>query len=166
MFDKLIDVVLSLWSHIIPWFVVDEWQRAIVLRFGRFHAEVGPGFHWKIPAVDRSIEVDTVTFMQDLSAQSVGEYVFRAVLSYRIVDAKAFLLKVGGGRDALQDAALGVLGKHVQADPDAHAKAALREIRKRARAWGIEVDKLSFADHAKAPTYRVVGLPDGVHSAS
>lgn len=159
MFDKLLDVVISLWSTLVPWVVVDEWERAVILRVGKFHREVGPGLHWKIPGVDEPHKVTIVTFVQDLSAQSVGPLVFRAVLSYRITDAKKSYLEVSNVRDALQDAALAALSKYAQQDPDAHAKLALKEIRRRARAWGIEVDKLSFADHAQAPTYRVVGLP-------
>jgi regulator of protease activity HflC (stomatin/prohibitin superfamily) len=49
---------------------LDEWERAIVLRFGKFHSVRGPGLFFLIPLVDRAVQtVDIRIRVTDFSAQ-------------------------------------------------------------------------------------------------
>ena len=40
-------------------YTVREYERAVVLRFGKYHTEVGPGLHFKIPWIDERVLIDT-----------------------------------------------------------------------------------------------------------
>ncbi|MDR0411542.1 MAG: slipin family protein [Treponema sp.] len=49
---------------------LDEWERAIVLRFGKFHAVKGPGLFFLLPVADRVVQtVDIRIRVTDFSAQ-------------------------------------------------------------------------------------------------
>lgn len=148
--------MLAVWRSLLPFVVLDDFEAGVVLRFGRAHRDLGPGFHWLIPFADQCLQANTVPYLHDLPAQSVGPYVFRAVVTYRVVDARRFLLGVEDGRSAIEDAALGALAEHCSDDPAEHLKRALRAIKLRVKHWGIEVDRLSFADHTKTRTYRLI----------
>lgn len=39
-------------------YTVREYERAVVLRYGRYHTEVGPGLHFKIPWIDERVLVN------------------------------------------------------------------------------------------------------------
>jgi hypothetical protein len=52
MFDRILDWIDRGWAHLKPFFVVDAFEKAGVLRFGQYHRSAEPGFHWKIPFVD------------------------------------------------------------------------------------------------------------------
>lgn len=48
-------LVYVIWSGV---YTVREYERAVVLRFGKYHTEVGPGLHFKMPWIDQRILVD------------------------------------------------------------------------------------------------------------
>lgn len=51
--------------------VLDEWQRGVVLRFGRSMGVRGPGLILLIPFVERMVRVDTRTITMDVEPQDV-----------------------------------------------------------------------------------------------
>ena len=48
-------LIYVIWSGV---YTVREYERAVVLRFGKYHTEVGPGLHFKMPWIDQRILVD------------------------------------------------------------------------------------------------------------
>jgi regulator of protease activity HflC (stomatin/prohibitin superfamily) len=148
--------LLAVWRSLLPFVVLDEFEAGVVLRLGRPHRDLGPGFHPLIPFAEQCLQTNTVPYLHDLPPQSVGPYVFRAVVTYSVVDPRRFLLGVEDGRSAIEDACLGALCETVDPDPIVHLKRALRVVKQRVKHWGIEVDRLSFADHTKTRTYRLI----------
>jgi len=54
VFGKLFDTIMNFINLFRFWIVLDEFERGVILRFGRFHKKVGPGFHWRRPlSIDR-----------------------------------------------------------------------------------------------------------------
>ena len=51
--------------------ILPEWERGVVLRFGRLMAVRGPGLIYLIPGVERLIRVDTRTITMDIAPQDV-----------------------------------------------------------------------------------------------
>ena len=51
--------------------ILPEWERGVVLRFGRFHSVRGPGLIILIPGVERLIRVDTRTITMDIQPQDI-----------------------------------------------------------------------------------------------
>lgn len=46
---KLIDAVFGALDLFRVWVVLYEYERGVMLRLGRFHRELGPGWHWRVP---------------------------------------------------------------------------------------------------------------------
>lgn len=83
-------------------YTVNERERAVVLRFGEFHAVVGPGLQWRLPFID-SIEKVDVTKVRSVNTQghmlTEDENIVEVVIQvqYQIADPRAFVLDI---RDA------------------------------------------------------------------
>lgn len=52
-----------------PFFVNDEWERSIVLRFGKFDRNRGSGFHFKIPFIEKPVTVPVYEESVDVRKQ-------------------------------------------------------------------------------------------------
>ncbi len=167
VFDRAIDLLLQFWTLLLPACVIEPYQRAIVIRLGKFHRELEPGFHWIIPfGVDRVLDQTVVPSVHCLSPQSLTTRdgkccAVQAVLTWRISDIRKLLLDVDDANSALIDAAHGIIAVHVAgADwgqlttPDFLA-GVHRDIRKRAFRWGIEVLAVQFSDLQQCRSLRL-----------
>jgi regulator of protease activity HflC (stomatin/prohibitin superfamily) len=167
MFDKLIDVLLQCVGWLVPFVVIDEFERGIVLRFGRHQRDLGPGFHWIIPfQVDRVMADNIVPRTVNLGSQSLttkdGKTVVVAgVVTAAIRDARRALLEVEGVDDALQDSCYGAIGALVAAhtwhdiQQEAFADTLTKACRKQAWRFGIEIQRVQLSDLTLARTYRL-----------
>ncbi|MEA3300857.1 MAG: FtsH protease activity modulator HflK [Pseudomonadota bacterium] len=98
---------------------VDEKERAVVLRFGKFVDTVGPGLHWNPPLVD-SVTVVRVTeerqYQNDardlMLTQDENIVDLQLVVQYNIADPKAFVLNVRDPEISLRHATNSAL-RHV-----------------------------------------------------
>ena len=98
---------------------VDEKERAVVLRFGKFLDTVGPGLHWNPPLVD-AVTVVRVTeerqYQNDsrdlMLTQDENIVDLQLVVQYNIADPKAFVLNVKDPEISLRHATNSAL-RHV-----------------------------------------------------
>ncbi|MBI2957451.1 MAG: slipin family protein [Chloroflexi bacterium] len=91
-------VVLVLWFTL-GVRVVRQWERGILLRFGRFVEMRNPGLNFMIPVVDRLIKVDTRILAITLEPQEVitkdnVTIKVDAVVYFRVVDATKAVMNV------------------------------------------------------------------------
>jgi len=80
--------------------ILDQWDRGIVLRLGRFQRQIGPGLYWIVPLIDRMVRrvdqrVMTTSFLAEkaLSRDTVPVNV-DAVLFWHVWDAQKATLEV------------------------------------------------------------------------
>lgn len=79
--------------------ILSEWERGVVLRFGRFVGVRGPGLILIIPLVERIIRVDTRTITMDIQPQDIItldniSMKVNAVIYFRVTDPEASITKV------------------------------------------------------------------------
>jgi len=140
--------------------VANQWERAIVLRLGRFTALRGPGLFLIIPIVDSvpywiDLRVMTTTFKAErtLTKDTVPVDV-DAVLFWKVVDPQKAALDVEDYRNAIawaaQTALRDVIGKTLLADMLEGRDKISRELGKiideRARPWGVDVISVELKD--------------------
>jgi regulator of protease activity HflC (stomatin/prohibitin superfamily) len=94
--------------------VADQYQRAVVLRLGRFQAIRGPGLYWIIPGFEWQFTVDirTVTAAVEQQETITKDNVpvkINAVVWYRIFDPKKAILEVRSVDNAVIQVALTTL---------------------------------------------------------
>jgi regulator of protease activity HflC (stomatin/prohibitin superfamily) len=140
--------------------VADQWDRAVVLRLGKFHALKGPGVFLIIPVVDAipywiDTRVITTGFKAEktLTKDTVPVDV-DAVLFWKVVDPKRAALDVADYRSAIswasQTALRDVIGKTVLAEMlegrDKISSLLQTIIDQRTEPWGINVISVEVKD--------------------
>jgi regulator of protease activity HflC (stomatin/prohibitin superfamily) len=99
MLDKLIDLLVQFVELGQIFFYVDHYNKAVVLRFGKYHRTVGPGPHWMLPlGVEEIMDVNVKPEPQYLDTQSVhtkDEYLVNVGVGYtiRVTEPRTFLLE-------------------------------------------------------------------------
>ena len=161
MFEKLIEWLVEVRDGIKPFFVVDVFEHAGVLRFGRYHRTVGPGLHWKIPFVDKPWEVTTCVTTVRLPAQYLttrdGVPVSLAsIVKYEIVDVEPYIKDIFDQHDVLCDVTMGAIRRAVSESeyqalianpPEAQVATA---VRRAAHRYGFKIHEVTFTSFTKA----------------
>ena len=101
-------------------YIVEEQERAVILRLGKFHEEQQPGLNFKIPVIDQKFEENvTITRResQSVSMLTRDENIVDVTVSaqYRIANLKDFVLNVKGPENSLKQALDSAL-RHVVGD--------------------------------------------------
>ncbi len=140
--------------------VADQWEKAVVLRLGKFRTINGPGLFFIIPVIDMipywiDIRVITTTFKTEktLTKDTVPVDV-DAVLFWKVVDSKKAALDVADYQSAIswasQTALRDVIGKTMLSDMLEGREKISAELQKiideRTEPWGINVISVEVKD--------------------
>lgn len=112
----LLGVVLLIWAAL-GVYQVDEQERGVVLRFGKFYDTVQPGLHWNPPLIDEVsllniTKVRSVSFREIMLTQDENIVEVKLSVQYVIDDPVHFILTVRDPERSLQHAAQSAL-RHV-----------------------------------------------------
>ncbi len=107
-FGFLLGIALLVWlaSGI---YIVDEAERGIVLRLGRYTQTVGPGPHWHIPYPVEQVfkvnvkRVDEVKHRAQMLTKDVNLVQMTVSVQYKVIDPKAYLFSVRDPEYTLQE---------------------------------------------------------------
>src|SRR3972149_197957 len=116
--------------------VADQWEKAIVLRFGRFRGLRGPGMFWVIPIVDRiPIWIDHRVMVTPFSAEKTPLEVedYRAAIAWAAQTALREVI----GQMSLADILVG----RARMDQDLQ-----KIIDERTTPWGVTVQSVEIRD--------------------
>jgi membrane protease subunit HflK len=167
MFDKLIDVLLEWWNHVLPFIIIRDYEEAVLLRFGRFNQVLLPGIHFKIPFFDEVIDQHVVVTTLSLDAQSLytqdrQNIVVKGIIKYKIADVKTFLLEVYDAQDALSDMSQSIIKNVIMSmtleeciDPEMD-NTLTKKVRVEARKWGVDVQQVTLTDIAPMRSIRLI----------
>jgi regulator of protease activity HflC (stomatin/prohibitin superfamily) len=140
--------------------IADQWEKAVVLRLGRFHSLRGPGLFFIIPIVDTvaywiDIRVITTSFTAEktLTKDTVPVDV-DAVLFWKVLDAKKAALEIAEYKSAInwasQTALRDVIGKTMLSEMlegrDKMSNILQKIIDERTEPWGINVISVEVKD--------------------
>lgn len=140
--------------------VANQWERAVVLRLGKFTGMKGPGLFWVLPFIDRVVmwidgRVRTTGFAAEktLTSDTVPVNV-DAVLFWAVTDAEKAALKVEDYREAVawaaQTALRDIIGKTDLARMLVGRESIDNELQKlidaRTHDWGISVNSVEIRD--------------------
>lgn len=167
MFDKLIDVLIEWWNHILPFIIIRDYEQAVLLRFGRFNKVMLPGIHFKLPFFDEVIDQHVVITTLSLDAQSLytkdkQNIVVKAVIKYKISDVKIFLLEVFDAQDALSDMSQSIIKNVIMSMTmdectDSELDNTLtKKVRVEARKWGVDIQQVTLTDLAPIRSFRFI----------
>src|SRR5665647_2847895 len=140
--------------------VADQWEKAVVLRLGRFHSLRGPGLFFIIPVIDTipywidtRVITSSFTAEKTLTKDTVPVDV-DAVLFWKVLDPKKAALDVADYQSAIgwasQTALRDVIGKTMLSDMlegrDKISSELQKIIDERTEPWGVNVISVEVKD--------------------
>ena len=140
--------------------IARQWERGVVLRFGKFRALEGPGLYWIVPVVDsvshlvdQRVRVTDVTAESALTRDTVPVNV-DAIVFWLVWDAKKSVLEVASYFDAIalsaQTALREAIGRHLLAEMITEREALGKELQRildeKTNPWGITVQSVEIRD--------------------
>jgi hypothetical protein len=140
--------------------VADQWEKAAVLRFGRYRGLRGPGLYFVIPVmekisgyVDQRIRVTNVTAESALTRDTVPVNVV-AIVFWVVWDAEKCILEVADFAEAVQMSAqtalLESIGRHQLAQMITERESLGKELQHlldaKTNPWGITVQSVEIRD--------------------
>ncbi|SDM01314.1 membrane protease subunit HflK [Modicisalibacter muralis] len=104
----LVIVALAIWAAS-GFYLVDQSERGVVLRFGKFQDIVNPGLHWNPPLIDdvRMVNVTRVrSISQTKSMLTRDENIVQVAISaqYQVADPRAYALNVRAPERTIESA--------------------------------------------------------------
>ena len=138
--------------------VAQQYERALVFRFGRYIGTKGPGLFWIIPfGIDRAMKVDMRVFTDGVEQQEAMTrdnvpVKANAVIWYRIVKPDLAIIEVQNVRNAVIQVALttlrNLIGQHTLDDvlKEREKLADMLKIRvdQVTESWGVEVQNVEM----------------------
>lgn len=140
--------------------VADQWEKAAVLRFGRYRGLRGPGLYFVVPVmekislyVDQRIRVTNVTAESALTRDTVPVNVV-AIVFWVVWDAEKCILEVADFAEAVQlsaqTALLESIGRHELAQMITEREQLGKQLQKmldaKTNPWGITVQSVEIRD--------------------
>jgi regulator of protease activity HflC (stomatin/prohibitin superfamily) len=153
-----ISFVVGLWAHRIPR-IAAQWERAVVLRLGKFHALKGPGVLLVFPIMDTVRFVDTRLLTLDIPHQQVitrdnVPVMIDGVIFFMVRDPQTAVITVQDYRYAISQYAQAslrdVIGSmtldELLSERDQIQAQLATVVEERTKAWGIHVDSIRLLD--------------------
>lgn len=167
MLDRLIDFFLQFIDQLLPLTVVNQTDKGVRLRFGKFREVLYSGWYYKIPFIDEVIKHTVLWTTISLTSQSLTtkdgrDIVIKGIVKYRIVDIRIFLLEVWDAVDAISDMTQGIIFDIVKEKAWDELQTIdlkpliTRKVRNEAKRWGIEVETVTLSDLAKIKSIRLL----------
>jgi regulator of protease activity HflC (stomatin/prohibitin superfamily) len=140
--------------------VVDQWEKAVILRFGKYRGLRGPGVFWLLPVidavshlVDQRVRATDVTAESALTRDTVPVNV-DAIVFWLVWDAEKAVLEVQSYFDAIflsaQTALREAIGRHDLAEMITEREQLGQELAKildeKTNPWGITVQSVEIRD--------------------
>ena len=140
--------------------VANQWERAVVLRFGRFTGLKGPGLFFLLPVVDQITQlVDQRVRVTDVSAESAltkdtVPVNVDAIVFWTVWDAQKAVLEVADYLDAIglsaQTALRETIGRHMLAEMITEREKLGKQLQsildEKTNPWGITVQSVEIRD--------------------
>jgi regulator of protease activity HflC (stomatin/prohibitin superfamily) len=170
MFDKIFEFLSSFFDYLKFYWVIEQYNKGVLLRFGKFRKVMEPGFHWKLPFADIVVETTVVPTTMRLHHQSLHtrdekNVVVQAIIKYQVLDVETLVLKVYDALDAIGDMTQAIIKNIIMErtweeckDPEMD-NTITKKARVEAKKWGIEIIQVTLVDINKSPSVRLITTP-------
>lgn len=167
MIEKLIELADKGWTRITFLFEIPVYEGAAVLRFGRLHRVVGPGWHWKLPVIERYEDHTTCATTLRLEPQSLTtkddvNIVVSAIIKYQLKDVGAYVSQIFDQKDVLADTTMGAIAEAVMAGEyrtlleNPIAAAVQTKVRRAVSRYGFDVISITLTDFGRLRSIRLI----------
>lgn len=166
-FDRIFDWIEKGWDRLRFVEEVEAYNRGVVLRFGRYHRTLTPGWHLKWPFVEDVVSVlACITTLplppQTLTTQDDVGVVVAAVVKYEIVKPEPYVTDIWDQRDVLADVTMSAVRQAVAAQKYEDLRAQPPEerivelVRKAVNRYGFKIHAVTFTDLGRVKSLRLI----------
>lgn len=167
-FEKLIDLIVQFLEFFRFSTIIDQYERGIRLRFGKYVDELEPGFHWQIPFfIDTILNENVVPKLYQLATQSIMTrdgvpIAAGAVICYQIRSIEKALLEVESVNHAVADSCQSTVAEEIlnatwdEVRAPEFSDRMTATCRKRGFRYGIEIMSVRFCELAPVRNYRTI----------
>lgn len=166
MFDKLVALIERFGYQLMPWVIIEEWNQAVHLRFGKYINTLHSGIYFKIPFFDSIMETPVITQSVNLPSQTLTtldeqSIVLKSIIRYRVSDVRTYLLGVMHANDVLIDTTQGMIRDVVELttwdDLVDVNETITNKVKEYVTKWGIEVEVVTITDLGLVKSFRIFG---------
>jgi regulator of protease activity HflC (stomatin/prohibitin superfamily) len=164
--EKIIDFIIQFIADFLPFFVTREWERTVLLRFGRAIKVCDPGFHFKIPFADEPCPVNVITTTMETPVQSIitsdaQDVSITAVVKYSIPDPMAWMTLIYDSADAISDITQGHIVSEVNGKAYNDCRDTLSmsnnisiKVRRDVKKYGVYIEQITINNFIKTYNLR------------
>ena len=166
MLDKLVDLLVRFGRDMLPFVIIEQWNAAVQLRYGKWIKNLSGGIHFKIPFFDSVIECPVITQSVNLPSQTLTtldeeSIVLKAIIRYRVSNIQTYLLSVMHANDVLIDTTQGIIRDVVEMTTwpglvDVNSQIT-NEVKEYVVRWGIEIEAVTITDLGLVKSFRIFG---------
>ena len=166
MFDKLVALIERFGYQLMPFVIIEEWNAGVHLRYGRYINTLNSGVHFKIPFFDNIIECPVITQSVNLPSQTLTtlddeSIVLKAIIRYKVINVRTYLLGVMHANDVLIDTTQGMIRDVVElttCDDLVNVNEIITDkVKEYVIRWGIEVEAVTITDLGIVKSFRIFG---------
>ncbi len=170
MFDKLIDLIISVWNDFKPIIFILQYKEGVMLRAGKFNRILQPGWHFRIPFVDdylvENVKLDTMQITEVNITTLDGKTVtIGCEFELYIVDIYAALIDTNDWRSNLHDMCQGILSENLEdlnweeIKKKTTKNSISKKIEAKASEMGIATSNFNFTNKAMSSVYKLFNNP-------
>jgi len=166
MLDRLVDLLVRFGMDMLPFVIIEQWNGAVQLRYGKFIKVLSPGIHFKIPFFDSVIECPVITQSVNLPSQTLTtldneSIVLKSIIRYKVSNIRTYLLGVMHANDVLIDTTQGMIRDVVELttwDDLVNVNETItNKVKEYVVRWGIEVEAVTITDLGIVKSFRIFG---------
>ena len=166
MLDRLVDLIVRFGMDMLPFVIIEQWNGAVQLRYGKFIKVLSPGIHFKIPFFDSVIECPVITQSVNLPSQTLTtldeqSIVLKSIIRYKVSNIQTYLLGVMHANDVLIDTTQGMIRDVVELtrwdDLVDVNETITNKVKEYVVKWGIEVEAVTITDLGIVKSFRIFG---------
>jgi regulator of protease activity HflC (stomatin/prohibitin superfamily) len=151
------------------WTVVDQYERGVILRLGKYKRTIEPGFHWLIPlGFDRALTHEVILTTRETDEQSLvtsdgKKVVISSMIAYTLTDIKKILLEIEEAETVLENFVYGEITKIVSEsdydyilDHDGFLTELTENVTIQAATLGMKIHKVVIVNFSEIKTIRLL----------
>lgn len=171
--ERIIEFIFEFIADILPFYVVDVYEKSVVLRFGKVHRIREQGFWWKIPFADKPINYTVVTTTIETPVQSLvtkddKEVSIKSVVKYNISDVEIHTTSIYDATDAICDLTQGHIMNECNnltydecRDTLSLSNIITKKVRNEVKKYGIYIEQITLTNFIKTTNVRLFNETDG-----
>lgn len=119
MLELLKQIFVGFWEYIKILYFVDHWEEAVILRTGKYHRSIGPGYHWKWFIFEKGLSANVKPDTMEIEAVQITTKDKKTIsiglmLDYEVDNIRKFLIEHNDSLTNIIDRSRGEMSDYLE----------------------------------------------------